>query len=127
MTRNFLTISIRLAALAAATLLPGMACTYSASAPVVAAGGGNIAVQIYTQPGCSWDVSAATAWTSVISARTGTGNGTVYVYVSPNRGGTRTGYIDDLVYESGSSPVICGRSACGGAYVSIRIGSVTQY
>jgi hypothetical protein len=125
MTNNFLMHSIRLAALAAATLLPGMACSYSTSSPTVGAAGGNTAVAIYTQPGCSWQVSSGAAWLQIYSARSGVGNGTVYVYVSPNRGGARTATINGLVYSGCSG--LGGRSCGPGQeFVAFR-STVTEF
>jgi hypothetical protein len=85
MNTNFLKNGIRLAALAAFTLLPGMACTYSATSPVVGSAGGKVAVTVYTQPGCAWTAEGA-SFGSVIAGRQGRGSGTFYMYVSPNSG-----------------------------------------
>lgn len=127
MTRSFLMTSIRLAALAAATLLPGMACTYSATSAVAGANGGNIAVRISTQPGCKWEVSAPAAWTQIFSAHSGSGNGTVYVYVTPDRGGARVADINGFAVVTGCTG-IPGRSGCvpGGETLVFR-STVTQY
>jgi hypothetical protein len=125
MTSNFLMKTIRLAALAAVTLLPAMACTFSASSPVVGAGGGNTAVQIYTQPGCSWQVTAGAAWMELYSARSGSGNGTVYVYLPPNGGGARQAYLD--VWVTGTpSTIIGGRSTVVSSSIVFR-SLVTEY
>jgi len=92
MNTNFLKNGIRLAALAAFTLLPGMACTYSATSPVVGAAGGNVAVAVYTQPGCAW-TAENTAFGSVSGGRQGYGTGTFYLYVRPNPGRARSAVV----------------------------------
>ena len=121
MTSNFLMKSIRLAALAAVTLLPAMACTYSTSSPVVGAGGGNTAVQIYTQPGCPWQMTAGAEWIEIYSARSGSGPGTVWAYLPPHNG-VRQAYLNIVVYSGTlSSSYIPGRSAVtGGSVVVFR-------
>jgi hypothetical protein len=78
---------LRLAFLAAATLMPGMAaCTYSASAnaPTLGAAGGYVSVTVYTQPGCRWTVSKPETWATPTQSY-GTGTGTIYVYVASTR------------------------------------------
>jgi hypothetical protein len=124
MTSNFLMNSIRLAALAAVTLLPSMACSYSASAPAVGPSGGNIAVQVYTQPGCQWQMTAGAGWLEIFTARSGYGPGTVYVYVAPDRGGAREAYMDVVAFAPPSGN-IGGRSS-GGSFVAARA-TVLQY
>jgi hypothetical protein len=125
MTSNFLMKSIRLAALAAVSLLPAMACTFSASSPTVGEGGGNTAVQIYTQPGCSWQVTAGAAWIELYSAHSGTGTGTVYIYLPPNGPAARQGYLD--VWVTGTpSPVLGGRSTTVSSSIVFR-SLVTEY
>ena len=89
MNTNFLKNGIRLAGLAALTLIPAMACSYSATSPVVGAGGGNVAVQVYTQPGCAW-TAEDTSFSSVFSGRQGRGSGAFYMYVRPNSGWARS-------------------------------------
>ena len=122
MNTNFLKNGIRLAALAAFTLLPGMACTYSATSPVVGAGGGNIAVTVYTQPGCTWTAENA-SFGSVFSGRYGNGSGTFYMYVSPNYGRARSAVVRG--YNTVQSYQIGGRS---GPTVQIVFQStLTQY
>ena len=118
MTSNFLMKSIRVAALAAVTLIPAMACTYSAGAAVVGAGGGNTAVQIYSQPGCSWSVTAGAEWLQLYSTHYGTGNGTVYIYLPPNNGGTRQAYLNVVVTVPPST---------GGGSVIVYRSLVTEY
>jgi hypothetical protein len=126
MTSNFVMKSIRLALLGAVTLIPAMACSFSATSVTAGAGGGNVAVQVYTQPGCSWQLTAGASWLQIYSAHTGTGSGTVYVYVAPNRGATRSAYMNVLVYGSGSGAnSIPGRSSVGPIIASRSV--VTEY
>ena len=125
MTSNFLMKSIRFAALAVVTLVPAMACTYSASAPVVGAGGGNVAVQVYTQPGCTWQVTSSADWLQIFSARSGSGSGTVYVYLPPDKGAARASYIN-FVVSMATGPAIGGRSATV-SQVTVARSVVTQY
>lgn len=78
---------LRLATLAAVTLMPGMAaCTYSvsANAPTLGAAGGYVAVSIATQPGCRWSVNQPTVWVTP-AQRTGTGSATVYIQVASTK------------------------------------------
>jgi hypothetical protein len=78
---------IRLAALAAVSVLPGMAaCTYSASAnaPALGPAGGYVSVTVWTEPGCRWSVNRAAAWLAP-SSMYNTGTGTVYFYVASTR------------------------------------------
>ena len=122
MNTNFLKNGIRLAALAAFTLLPGMACTYSATSPVVGAGGGNVAVTVYTQPGCSW-IAEDNSFASVFSGRYGRGSGSYYMYVRPNPARARSAPVRG--YVTGQSNQIGGRS---GPPVQIVFQStLTQY
>ena len=122
MNTNFLTNGLRLAALAAFTLLPGMACTYSATSPVIGAGGGNVAVTVYTQPGCAW-TAENTAFGSVYAGRQGYGSGSFYMYVHPNPGRTRSAVVRG--YNTVQSNQIGGRS---GPTVQIVFQStLTQY
>ena len=122
MNTNFLKNGIRLAALAAFTLLPGMACTYSATSLVVGAGGGNVAVTVYTQPGCAW-TAEDTSFGSVFSGRYGHGSGSYYMYVRPNTGRARSAVLRG--YNTVQSNQIPGRS---GSTVQIVFQStLTQY
>jgi hypothetical protein len=122
MDSNFLKNGIRLAALAAFTLLPGMACTYSATSPVVGAGGGNVSVQVYTQPGCAW-TAEDTSFASVRSGRQGRGSGSFWMYVQPNRSRARSAAVRG--YTIVQSNQIPGRS---GPTVQIVFQStLTQY
>jgi hypothetical protein len=128
MNTNILKNGIRLAALAAFTLLPGMACTYSATSPVAGAGGGNVAVQVYTQPGCAWTAEDSSI-ASVYSGRQGRGSGTFYMYVRPNSGRARSAPVRGMntVY---SAPVQIGtRSGGGGGYTTLVVfqSTLTQY
>lgn len=78
---------LRLAALAAVTLMPGIAaCTYSAypNAPTLSAAGGYVAVSVVTQPGCRWSVNQPDVWATP-TQRNATGSGTIYVYVAATR------------------------------------------
>ena len=124
MTSNFLMKSIRLAALAAVTLLPAMACTFSASSPVVGAGGGNTAVQINTQPGCAWQVTAGADWIEIYSARSGNGPGTVWAYLPPHNG-ERQAYLNVVVTGS-SIQTLGGRSTTVSTSTVFR-SLVTEY
>ena len=111
---------LRLAALAAVTLMPGMACTYSASAnaPTLGAAGGYVAVSIATQPGCRWSVNQADVWVTP-AQRQGTGSATVYIYVASTRSArsaVERVYSDYLSIETTlSNGLIGGRSGVTGA------------
>ncbi len=106
---------IRLTALASLSLLPGMACTYSATSPVVGAAGGYVAVQVYTQPGCVWEMTGG-SFASIVSARSGSGSGAVTVYVFPNPNkAARSNVLSGIVYRNCGNPnSIGGRSAVSG-------------
>jgi hypothetical protein len=122
MNTNFLMKSMRLAGLAALTLLPGMACTYSATSPVVGPAGGNVAVQVYTQPGCAW-TAEDTSFASVYTSRFGRGSGAYWMYVRPNPGRARSAVVRG--YTTVQSNQIPGRS---GPTVQIVFQStLTQY
>jgi hypothetical protein len=103
MNTNFMKNGIRLAALAAFTMLPGMACTYSATSPVVGAGGGNVNVQVYTQPGCAW-TAEDTSFSSVYSGRLGRGSGSFWMYVRPNPARARSATVRGYT-TVGSGPI----------------------
>jgi len=122
MNTNFLKNGIRLAGLAAVALLPAMACSYSATSPVVGAGGGNVAVQVYTQPGCTW-TAEDTSFSSVFSGRIGRGSGVVYMYVRPNPGRTRSAPVRG--YTTVQSGQIPGRS--GPTVQVVFQSTLTQY
>jgi hypothetical protein len=111
---------IRLAVLAAVSLVPGMAaCTYSAAdnAPTLSASGGYVSVTVYTQPGCRWSVTKNAAWMS--SQNYGVGSGTLYIAAGATRS-ARSGivrvYSDYISAELGlSDGSIGGRSSITGA------------
>jgi hypothetical protein len=129
MTNNTLMKSIRLAALAAVSLVPAMACSYSASSPAVGAGGGNVAIQIYTQPGCAWQVTSSAEWLQIFSSRSGSGSGTVYVYVAPKSGAARASYINVMVPNVYLNVNNClgTRSGCGNGSQMAARSTVTEY
>jgi hypothetical protein len=111
---------LRLAALAAVSVLPSMAaCTYSASAnaPTLGAAGGYVSVSVSTQPGCRWSVTKTVGW---ISSQTySSGAGTIYLAVGSTRA-ARSGivrvYPDYIASElSLSDGSIGGRSSVTGA------------
>jgi|HubBroStandDraft_3_1064219.scaffolds.fasta_scaffold132870_1 hypothetical protein len=84
---------IRLAALAAVSVLPGMAaCTYSASpnSPTLGPSGGYVSVTVYTQPGCRWSITKNAAWLS--SSNYGVGSGTIYIAAASTRS-ARSGIV----------------------------------
>lgn len=129
MNTNFVMKSIRLAGLAALALLPGMACTYSATSPAVGPAGGNVAVQVYTQPGCPWTAENS-LFGEVYSGRFGTGSGVYWLYIRPNAYKTRTtplrGYVVYPTASYGSG--LTGRSSGGGGGPQIVFQStLTQY
>lgn len=125
MKSNVLMTSLRLAALVAASLAPGMAaCSYSATSPVAGAGGGYVAMQVYTQPGCVWQAAEYSPFVSIVSGRQGRGSGTVTIYVSPNSGGARTGLVKGLLYIE---PTLGGRSASPGGWITVFQSVVTEY
>src|SRR5882762_5259893 len=108
MKTSLLTNLIRIAALSACTLLPGMACSYSATSPAVGAGGGYATIQVYTQPGCAWQVTASQQYMKYASANQGRGSGAVTLYLQPNYGTTRTLRVGGVVYVP---PTLGGRSS----------------
>jgi hypothetical protein len=122
MNMNFLHNGIRLAALAAFTLLPGMACNYSATSPVIGPGGGNVAVTVYTQPCCAW-TAENTAFGSVYSGRQGYGTGTFWMRVNPNNGRARSAVVRG--YNTVQSNPIPGRS--GPTVQLVFQSTLTQY
>lgn len=125
-------IWIRLAALAAFSLMPGMACTYSAApnAPALGASGGYASVTVWTQPGCRWEVTKTVGWVS--SPTFSTGTGTMYMSVGATRT-SRSGlvrvysdYISNEVSLGGGQ--IGGRSSTTGIIIQpILQFYVTQY
>ena len=112
---------IRLAVLAAVSLVPGMAaCTYSASAnaPTLGPAGGYVTVSVWTQPGCRWSVNRPATWLAP-SSMYNTGTGTVYFYVASTRAARSViehvynDYISsEFTFSDGS---IGGRSSVTGA------------
>ena len=72
-------------------------CTYTVSAPTPAsfgASGGTGTVAITTQPGCSWTAVSNSAFISVTSGVSGTGDGSVTFSVAANpSGSSRTGTL----------------------------------
>jgi hypothetical protein len=122
MNTNFLMKSIRLAGLAALTLLPGIACTYSATSPVVGPAGGNVPVQVYTQPGCPW-TAQDTSFASVYSGRYGYGTGSFWMYVRPNPGRARSALLRG--YTTVPSNQFGGRS--GPTVQTVFQSTLTQY
>jgi hypothetical protein len=151
MKTNILQNSIRLAALAAITLLPRMAhavdlrqpCTYSASAPSIAAAGGYVTMQVYTQPQCQWQVVGGAQDMRIYSGNVGRGNGIVTLYVSPNMGPART-FLLNVMRSYGDSAFKCNLTqdahqvtsctysvsspsiAAAGGYVSMKIYTQSQ-
>jgi hypothetical protein len=105
---------LRVAALAAVTLMPGMAaCTYSASSnsPTLGPAGGYVAVSIATQPGCRWSVSQAGVWITP-AQREGTGSATVYIYVAPTR--TARSAVERVYSDYVSTEVTLSNGTIGG-------------
>lgn len=124
MKLNSLMNLVRLAAISAGALLPGMACTYSATSPVVGAGGGYATVAVYTQPGCVWQAAESGGFVSIVSSRQGVGTGSVRVYVAPNGSrAARTAYVRGLVY----APNANFGTRSGGGYVFVFQSNVTEY
>jgi hypothetical protein len=141
MNSKFLNYGIRLAAMTAFTLLPVIAdtqaghrppspspapgpkpCTYSATSQVVSAKGGNVNVQVYTQPGCPW-TAQDTSFASVYAGRQGSGSGSVLLHVPPNPGKARAAVLRG--YNTVQSNQIPGRS---GPTVQVVFQSIlTQY
>ncbi len=77
---------MRSAAIAAFSLAPGMACTYSATSAVIGAAGGNVAIQISTQPGCGWRAIESGSIAIIRSGSQGNGSGSTTLYFGPNAG-----------------------------------------
>jgi hypothetical protein len=113
MTRKFWMSSIRILAMAAAATLPGMACSYSMSAQTAPASGGVVAVHVYTQAGCNWQVTESAGWLSSYAGMTGSGPGTAFLYAQPNYTGVARSTTLHVLYT-----VTCGffnRSCSGSA------------
>jgi hypothetical protein len=122
MKKSFSINCLRLAALAAVTLMPGMACTYSAAAnaPTLSAAGGYVSVTVYTQAGCRWSVNQPDTWATPLQ-RNAVGTGTIYVYVAATRS-ARTAvqrvYADYISSEVGvGGGNIGGRSSVTGQLI----------
>ena len=124
MKTNILMHLIRMAAVSACTLLPGMACSYSATSPAVGAGGGYATVQVYTQPGCAWQVTGSHQYMSFVSANQGRGNGAVTLYLQPNSGTARTLRLSGVVYVT---PTLGGRSSSPSGWITVFQSNVTEY
>lgn len=76
-----------------ANFQPG-AITLTAVAMSIAAAGGNLTVGVNATSGCTWGVSSAVPWATVVSSQAGTGAGTVSLLIAPNPSPTaRTGQI----------------------------------
>jgi hypothetical protein len=73
----------------------GLACSYSIApgSQTVAAAGGSISVSVTAAASCSWSATTQTAWITVDSGASGTGNGTVVLKVDATSGGSRTGTV----------------------------------
>jgi hypothetical protein len=124
MKTNLLMHLIRMAALSACTLLPSMACSYSATSAVVRAEGGYATIQVNTQPGCAWQVTASQQYMSFASANQGRGSGAVRLYLQPNYGTARIIRVNGLVYVP---PTLGGRSGSPGGWVTVFQSNVTEY
>ena len=124
MKTNTLMNLIRLAALASLTLLPGMACTYSATSPTVGAAGGHATIQVYTQPGCAWQLTGSHQYLAFASANQGRGNGAVTLYLQPNYGAARTFRLKGVVYVQ---PTLGGRNGSPGGWTTVFVSNVTEY
>ncbi len=128
-TNNLMNL-IRLAALASLSLLPGMAaCTYSATSPVVGSGGGYVAVSVYTQPGCAWQLDGG-SFATAVSSRAGSGSGTVTLYVAPNPSkSARYSYFNGFTPAGYVNPnYIPGRSGiAGGGQTLVFRSTVSEY
>lgn len=75
---------------------PVPACSYSISPAGSALGpgaGAGIIVSISATPGCSWTTVSNDSWITVTSLKTGTGDGSVRLYVAPNPGNARNGTV----------------------------------
>lgn len=88
MKRNILTTLMRSAAIAAFSLAPGMACTYAATSAAIGAAGGNVAIQVATQPGCGWRAVESGSVAIIRSGSQGIGSGSMTLYFGPNSGKT---------------------------------------
>src|SRR5262245_10313376 len=124
MKTNLLMHLIRLAALSACTLLPAMACSYSATSPAVGAGGGYATIQIYTQPGCAWQVAGSHEYVSSVSANQRRGDGAVTLYLQPNYGTAR---ILRLTGSDYVAPTLGGRSSSPSGRITAFQSNVTEY
>lgn len=67
--------------------------TISPTGATVAAGGGTGSVGVACASGCAWTASSNSAWITVTSGSTGSGNGTVGYSVAANTGPARSGTI----------------------------------
>jgi uncharacterized delta-60 repeat protein len=91
-----------------------LACVYTLdpTSGNFSAAGGNGSVNVMASAGCEWSATSSTAWITISSAASGSGNATISFTVSPNTDGARTGVITVdggptlMVSQSGALPII---------------------
>lgn len=72
---------------------PCVTFTPDSSSFPTSGGTGTITVTT-TMQGCRWSAQSDASWITIITGAYGTGSGTINFSVSPNGGGSRTGYIE---------------------------------
>ncbi|MEZ5402355.1 MAG: BACON domain-containing carbohydrate-binding protein [Bryobacteraceae bacterium] len=77
------------------TVMQAANCSYTVNPPTAIAtpGGGASSLAVTAATGCGWTAASNTAWITLSSAGSGSGNGTVSYVVAPNPGAARTGTI----------------------------------
>jgi YVTN family beta-propeller protein len=108
----------------------GLACTYtlSAGSDSTLAGGGTGSVTLNAPPGCSWNVSSDSAWLTVTSANSGSGNSIITFTTSPNPStGSRSGNLNiggqGFVVSQAGLAFSAIRINCGGPSITDPIGN----
>jgi len=95
------------------------ACSYSVSptslqAPIF---GGNLVVNIQTDPACSWTVSGLPSWITLSGVTTGQGNSSITLVVAANAGAARS-----ITIQVGGISVTVNQGAPSGCVTSLNPG-----
>ena len=90
-------------------------CSFSISPPRAAfdASGGDARVVVNTANGCAWSATSNVGWLSITFPSSGTGRGTVFLHVSANTGGARSGTATMGGQTFTVTQVAPGAGACG--------------
>ena len=120
-------------------------CTYNIapSLQTISENGGTASVTVTAGGGCAWSAASQSAWITITSGSSGTGNGTVQFTVAGNTAGPRTGFLivagqtvtihqdGDFVFNESAAYVVLPEASWaeatgGGAWVSeVQITDVT--